>query len=309
MHRRDFVRLLGAGALATAGVGAAAPLGRAQPLILDPARDLCRPRFTPAAATWPQPRGPLSIEGTRLVKDGFAEEVAAAYLEATGRSVRVVGGGCDDGIAALENGRVHFAGVCCAHAPNTPLGDLKMITVADDLKVVLTHPSNPVKDIRLADVRAVCRGEIRNWRDLGGPDRTIALVVFDHCLNYVEPVRKRLFRNRPEWSPAALIAKTDDSLLQSIARFEWSIGINSWVLARSLVAAGKLKALALDGIPPARDGSLSPDYPLKGDLALAFAHWDAETMRPFFDFIFSAPGRAIVAKRALPRTAAEAGYT
>jgi phosphate transport system substrate-binding protein len=242
------------------------------------------------------------------VKDGFAEEVAAACTATTGRSVRVVGGGCDDGIRALENGRAHLAGICCEHAPNTLVGDLKMITVADDLKVVLTHPANPVENIRFADLRAVCRGDIRNWRELGGPDRTIALVVFDHCLNYVEPVRQRLFRNRPEWSPAALIAKTDDSLLQSIARFEWSIGINSWVLARSLAAAGKLKTLSLDGIPPERDGVLSPTYPLTGDLALAFAHWDTEMMRPFFDFVFSAAGRAIVAKRTLPRTAAEAGY-
>lgn len=309
MDRRRFVRILGAGAAATAGLGMVALFGRAQALVIDPIRDICRPRFGIRPVSIPPVDAPLSFAGTRLVKDGFMEELASAYAAATDRRLRVVGGGCDDGLDAIAAGRAHLAGICCEHLPKNLVGDLDMITVADDLKVVLTHPRNPIDNISFADLCAVFRGKALNWRDLGGPDNTIAAVVFDHCPDYLEPVRARLFDGKPQWPTAALIAKTDDSLLQSVARFEWSIGINSWVLAKPLVASGALKVLSLDGVPPERDGVPSPDYGLKGGLALAFSRWNEPLMRPFFDFAFGAEGCAIVGKRTLPRTAREGGYT
>ena len=44
--------------------------------------------------------------------------------------------------------------------------------VAWDALVVITHKDNPVNDISLENLRAVYRGQITNWKELGGPDRS-----------------------------------------------------------------------------------------------------------------------------------------
>lgn len=303
MNRRRFLAFLaGAGLVPSYGAPAS---GLERSL----AQGICRSPVRRASAVAVEPPAtPLSFAGTRLVKDGFMDDIAAAYTAATGNPVRVLGGGCDDAIETVGQGRSHLGGLCCRPAAGTPTDGFHVLTVAQDVKVILAHRWVTVDSITTDELLRMGRGEITNWRILGGPDRPLPLVVYDHCPAYAEPVREALLKGDAAWSPHALRAKTDQELLDLVERFPWSVGVNSWVLAQPLVRAGRLKALALDGIPPALDGRPQANYPLKGPLSLAYAGWQEETMRPFLDFVFSAEGRAITAERALPLTASEAGY-
>jgi phosphate transport system substrate-binding protein len=56
------------------------------------------------------------------------------------------------------------------------LAGLRTDIVAHDAVIVLTHPSNPVKELTLEQLRDIYAGSIRSWADLGGPDLPIRLV-------------------------------------------------------------------------------------------------------------------------------------
>ena len=43
--------------------------------------------------------------------------------------------------------------------------------------MILVNRANPVSDIPVEKVRAIFRGEIRNWKEVGGADKPIVLVL------------------------------------------------------------------------------------------------------------------------------------
>lgn len=302
MHRRAFVRWAGsacAAAAVGAGSGRWAAAVPASPLI-DPLRDICRIPPTAVAAGPVASDDTLIIGGTRLLKDGFLDRMALGYREATGRMIKVLGGGCDDGIIPVKEGRMHLGAMCCEPAAGAATDGLTWRHLANDLKVVVVHPSNPVHDVSLADLRKVVKGEIQNWKDLGGVDRPVAVVAYDHCPSYAEPVRDLLLNGRPTYTPHSLRATTDDELLQMVARYEQAIGVNSWVLVEPLVASGVLKALAVDGHYPATREAPTARYPLRGAFGVVYREWDEGLMRPFFDYLYSPRGQDHIGRNLLP---------
>ena len=48
--------------------------------------------------------------------------------------------------------------------------------IAYDGIVVVTHPTNKVKDLTLEQVKKIFTGEVTNWKELGGDDMEIVVV-------------------------------------------------------------------------------------------------------------------------------------
>ena len=272
-----------------------------------PAQDVCVTRPAQTRSVGARMPADLSFAGTRLFKEGFLDELAQAFMQHTGRRVHVLGGGCDDGIAAVRGMMAHVGGLCCPVRGSGAQG-LDHLIVGHDVKAVLAHPSVPIDDLRWDDLRHLVAGRITTWSQLGGPNRPIPLVVHDHCPDYIEPARDLLLKNRPEWSRRALFAKTDQKHLDLLMRFDLSIGVNSWILAEPLVAAGKLKRLTIDGVQPGIDSVRARRYRLTGPMNMIFREWHADLMAPFFDFLYGEVGQKILARRMVPVPASAAGY-
>ncbi|MDP1651714.1 MAG: substrate-binding domain-containing protein [Rhodocyclaceae bacterium] len=298
MDRRAFLSLAGA-ALLTAPwrEQAAAALPRLS------GDDICRsptalPIFVASTGA-----GDLSYQGTHILAYGALKDIAPAFA-VTGGRLAVAGGGCDDGIAGVKRRLADFGGMCCP-VKGSAAEKMPYLTVAHDMKAVVAHGTNPVTGLSFAQLKAIARGKLLDWKDLGGADRPIAQVVRKHCPAYVEPVRAALLDNRPDWSGKALFVDTDEQIVNMVSRFPAGLGVVSWVFARPLVESGQLRLLALDSLRPDRDRAR---YPLTGPLSLIFRAWEAERMTPFFDFLYGPQGRALVARDLIPVSATAAGY-
>jgi phosphate transport system substrate-binding protein len=57
--------------------------------------------------------------------------------------------------------------------------------VAYDCIVPVVHPSNPVQDLSLDQLKAIYTGQVRNWKDVGGPDKDIVVVSRDTSSGHV----------------------------------------------------------------------------------------------------------------------------
>lgn len=308
MNRRSFLRAAAMGAAGLAGWAYAGPRGRAgidlEQLL---AGSMCRSTRGPVLpASAHAPGDVLAFAGTRLFKEGFLDDLARAYTAVSGRPSRILGGGCDDGVSAVIRGEAHVGGVCCP-LPGSPAESLQALLVGYDLKVVVAHPSQKVGGVTKRDLISIMTGSIANWRELGGADRPIALVVHDHCPNYVEPVRQALLGNKPRWSKRALFVKTDQKHLETVARFESSLGINSWILAEPLVQRGELKVLSLDGVSPSTGDGVDERYPLRGPMSMLFQRWRSDIMGPFFEYLYGPEGRRIIGRRLVPVSAPSGG--
>jgi phosphate transport system substrate-binding protein len=108
---------------------------------------------------------------------------AEAYTAANPQMrLSVTGGGSGTGIAALINGTVDIANasrrikteeIDAAEANGiTPVEHV----VARDAIAVVVHPSNSVSQLTIGQISAIYRGQITNWREVGGQDRPIVLL-------------------------------------------------------------------------------------------------------------------------------------
>jgi phosphate transport system substrate-binding protein len=100
-------------------------------------------------------------------------------------NVTVSESGSGNGAKSLLNGACDIANLsrfmkdkefkACVEAGVMPVAHV----VAMDGLPMLVHPSNPVSELTVAQIRDIYMGRIRNWKELGGPDREIVVVSRD----------------------------------------------------------------------------------------------------------------------------------
>lgn len=312
--RRGFLTaLLGFGAAGfAAGISAAGRSPGSDRFAELVAKDVCLSPSSLIAPSLDPSKLPaeLTLVGSRLLKLGFLDEIVRVYEEQSKNRVKIIGGGCDDGLIAARLGKAHIGELCCP-VQGSPAEGMCWLPVAQDIKLVLTTPDNPIDNVRLSDLRRIMTGDIRNWREVGGKDRPIALIVHNHCPSYLEPVRTTLVEKGKTWSKHAMRSNTDSDHLRHLARFRYSLGVDSGVLAAPYLRNGQLKALHVDGVEPSLKNLESGAYPLGGPLNLIYAIWVEEKMRPFLDFLYSPEAARIIAKSAVPvsdRQVKKSGY-
>jgi len=95
--------------------------------------------------------------------------------------IAVTGGGSGTGIAAIINRQTDIANSSRSmreseieQARQRGVEPLPIVFAMDGLAIV-THESNPIESLTIDQISKIYRGEITNWREVGGPDMSITL--------------------------------------------------------------------------------------------------------------------------------------
>lgn len=106
---------------------------------------------------------------------------AERFTEKTGKMVAVTGGGSGTGLAALLDGKCDVANSSrdisakeIDQAKGKGVTPVEIAVAVDGLSVVL-NTKNPIKALKVEDIGKLFRGEIANWKALGGPDAPVTL--------------------------------------------------------------------------------------------------------------------------------------
>ncbi|MFA5087973.1 MAG: phosphate ABC transporter substrate-binding protein [Candidatus Omnitrophota bacterium] len=123
----------------------------------------------------------IQIKGSDTLIN-MVQRLAEVYMQKNpGKVIAVTGGGSGTGVAALINGKCDIANasrlmkdkeIAQAHEGGI---DPKRIVVAIDGLCVVANVNNRVNQLTVDEVGKIFRGEIVNWRDIGGADMPITL--------------------------------------------------------------------------------------------------------------------------------------
>lgn len=123
----------------------------------------------------------IQIKGSDTLIN-LVQKLAEDYMKKNpGKYIAVTGGGSGTGIAALINKKCDIANASRLmkdkemDMANASGVDPKRIVVAIDGLSVITNGNNPVEKLTVDEIGAIFRGEITNWREVGGPDMPINL--------------------------------------------------------------------------------------------------------------------------------------
>lgn len=110
------------------------------------------------------------------------QKLAETYMKGhPGAKIAVTGGGSGTGIAALINEKCDIAdssrGIKAKEVEdaNARGVDPKRVVVAIDGLSIITNAQNPIDKLTVDDIGKIYRGDVKNWKDLGGNDTPINL--------------------------------------------------------------------------------------------------------------------------------------
>lgn len=169
---------------------------------------------------------------------------------------------------------------------------LTEVAIAYDGVAVITHPSNGVSELTKEQVQAIYKGEITNWKDVGGKDEEIVVVsredgsgtrgAFEEIVDFEDALTEK-----------AIIAKGNGNVQTTVAKNDKAIGYVSFTYINDTV-----KPFKIDGVEPTSENVVSGDYSISRPFLLIYKEENmTKESKAFVDFILSPEGQNIVEEK------------
>lgn len=238
----------------------------------------------------------LTITGSTTVLP-IAQRAAEEFMEYQPEAnISVRGGGSGVGIAALIDGIADIADASrpiktkeiatCRSKGIDPVGTV----VAKDGIAIVIHPSNPLKEPSLEQLKAIYTGEINKWSELSkkGKPKPIVVVSRDVASGTFE-VFKELVLKGGKTREDALMLASNKAVATTVATTPDAIGyIGLGYLSPDV------KAVNIEGVAPTNETVVSGEYQIARPLFMYTNGEPSGLAKSFIDFIMSKKGQKIV---------------
>ncbi|WP_435225498.1 substrate-binding domain-containing protein [Streptomyces sp. Tue6028] len=260
-------------------------------------------------------RGTLKVTGSTAFEP-VMRELAEKYEEdCAGATVAVDPHGSTAGVrelaaAGAKSGSGSPAVVALSDGPK-PSGfpELRENRVAVSVFALVVNDDIGIKNLSLGDVRRLYRGEIRNWKQLGGPDRPVLLVSRDANSGTRQVFQRRvLARGEIANSSLDCVHKDDatapvvrceldstEQVLSTVARLPGAIGYSE---LNNATGRRGLHRLTLDGHTPSVEALEhgSSAYPYREiEYAYTFGQPPADSLASsFLSYVSRGSGQDVI---------------
>jgi len=245
----------------------------------------------------PKLSGTLNLSGSTTVLP-LAQEAADMFMdENPGVTVNVQGGGSSVGISNVAEGVVQIGNSSRGLKDEEKNLGLVDQEIALDVIVVIVHKDVPLDDLTADQVFDIFTGKVTNWKDVGGPDQAINVVVRDEASGTREMFDEKALRKEAPMA-GAIECNSNGIVRQTVSSTPFSIGYVSLGYLDSSV-----KALKYDGVEGSKKTAVDKSYPLSRYLHM-FTKGEATGLaQAFIDFVLSDDFQnEVVAEEYIPMT-------
>jgi phosphate transport system substrate-binding protein len=237
-----------------------------------------------AGAVW---AGSIQMDGSTTVLP-IAQKVVEAYMkEHPDVNISVSGGGSGNGIKALIDGTTNIANSSrFMKDEEVKLAFEKGIypvpfAIAYDCIVPVVHPDNPIKDISMAQLKAIYMGEIKNWKDVGGADKEIVVVSRDTSSGTYEVWEEKVMKKERVYA-GALLQASSGAVAQTVSKNKYALGyLGIGYVDKSV------KALTVGGVAGNEETALSGKFPVSRALFMFTRGWPTGDTLNFINYVLN----------------------
>lgn len=238
--------------------------------------------------------GNISINGSTTVLP-IAQKTAEAYMkENPDTKISISGGGSGNGIKALIDRTTDIANSSRAikkeeaEMAKAKGSDPVEFVVAYDCIVPVVHTSNPLKNITVDQLKALYKGEIRNWKEIGGSDKPVVIISRDTSSGTYEVWEEKVMKKERVF-PGALLQASNGAIVQAVSKNPNAIGyIGLGYMDNSV------KMLSVNGITGSKETTLNKTFPVSRPLYMYTPVKPAGDVKKFLDFVISKKGQKLV---------------
>ncbi len=189
------------------------------------------------------------------------EEKSGKNLQLFGKGSNI-GMGCNAGIKlAGQNTHEHqtFGFVCC-ELSDDELKNKKLIIypLADEPILILVNKKNPVENVSKDQIRAIFRGDIKNWKEVGGWNKPIVVVTRLHCKN--RPGHwKTILPSAKDFVTERLNVSSAEEMVKYVSDFETAFGHigSTWNFGKY----SNVKSIKVDNVAATAENLKNKTYP------------------------------------------------
>lgn len=232
----------------------------------------------------------LAISGSTSVGP-LAEKLAAKYKEQDHTKIEINQIGSSAGITNAMNG-VSEIGMSSRDLKDEEKGNLKEVIIAYDGIVVVTHPSNKVKNLTLNQVKEIFTGEITNWSQVGGDDMEIVVVSREDGSGSRDAFQEIVGYSSGDLIKNSIIASGNGNIKTTVANNKHAVGFVSFEYIDDSIST-----IDIDGVQATAENVLDKKYSLSRPFLFVYKEGNlTESGQNFIDFILSDKGQKIAAE-------------
>ncbi|MDX8401521.1 MAG: substrate-binding domain-containing protein [Mariprofundaceae bacterium] len=255
----------------------------------------------PPVATTVAPE--VIISGSTTMQPLLQRATALLHARRPAFAFRIEPTGSDAGLARLLNGRAHIAAM--SRAPDDAerrrieKRGIRIVPVAKDAVLpVVSHEIHAagVHTLSREDLARIWRGEARNWRAFGGPDKPILVVHEERRHATGQLMLRWLFGDdtAARLSPQTLFIDSIRQMKRALRASDQAIGyLPAHLVDQDTPAPGLRQADGSVLTPPATPAD-ARNWPLIRPLVLLIAPNASEAARALTDLLLSPEGQKLV---------------
>jgi len=240
----------------------------------------------------PKLSGSIQIAGSTSVQP-LSEELAMEFMSKyPDVKINVAGGGSGAGIKAAQDGTCDIGASSRELKPEEK--NVNEFIIAKDAIAVIVNPANSVSDLTMEQIKSIFSGEVTNWKDLGGKDAPITVVIREDGSG-TRGAFEEIVLGDIKFTDKAIIQNSTGALRTTVAGTPDAIGFVSLGALND-----EVKALKIDGVDVTKENVLSNSYKVARPFIYMTKEEPVGLTKHFIDFVLSSEGQKIVERDFIP---------
>ena len=236
----------------------------------------------------------LTISGSTTVLP-IAANAAEVFMDLhPNADIQVSAGGSSVGVLAVGEGTadIGMASRDLKEVEIQKYQDLVPHEIARDGIALIVHPSNLLSSLTIGQIKAIYRGNVTNWKDIGGEDAEIVVIGRDSASGTREFFHEYVM-NKEDFVQTQLEKNSNGAVKSTVAQTPGSIGyVGLGYIDQSV------KSISIDNgtstIDPTVENVLSGEYPISRSLYMITRGEPTGLAADFLLFIMSSDGQKMV---------------
>lgn len=242
--------------------------------------------------------GTLNVAGSDTMVNMAGEWAQKFMAENPDVQVAVKGGGSGTGVAALLNKTVDVANASRElkdeEKTQAQTAGINPVTtaVARDGVGIIVNTANPVTDITEENLGKIYRGEIANWKDVGGSDAPIVLLGRDSSSGTYAFVQEEVVGKEKTYAKSMQNLQSNQAIVDQVGKSPNAIGYVGLGYENDTI-----KVITVDGKKADAASVLDGSYPLARALNMITDGEPTGVAKAYIDWILGADGQKIVTEQ------------
>ncbi len=238
----------------------------------------------------------LTVYACGIDRVAFAQETMKEFIRKYGVKIKTNSSGGDPFILGkLQEKEADIAFICRAPFKEGKEKDLWSVQIAWGALAMIVNPKNQVSDLSTEQIKAIISGKIKNWKEVGGADSEIHLVLRKSPKSGVgSSMRGILFKNKNyKLSSVYTLVKNSGEARRAVFNDELAIAVDDVTSSQRVKG---IKILDIDGVTPTKRAIIENDYKFRRPFYACMRDKPSKLTKLFINFVLSQNGQKIISK-------------